>query len=96
MEKGRLKKGQKVSIQSWPGGVGTFTIHLNKHLGVTVVNTASVGNAGPGHADKPRASLQVCDGFLERPDRLGPTWCQRKCSNPIFVHPRFYICLDPA
>ena len=40
-----LQKGQKVFIQAGSGGVGTFAIQLAKHLGATVVTTASAGNA---------------------------------------------------
>lgn len=44
VEKGRLKKGQKVFIQAGSGGVGTFAIQLAKYLGATVATTASAGN----------------------------------------------------
>lgn len=46
VEKGRLKKGQKVFIQAGSGGVGTFAIQLAKYLGATVATTASAGNTG--------------------------------------------------
>ncbi|USX28981.1 NADP-dependent oxidoreductase [Oxalobacteraceae bacterium OTU3CINTB1] len=45
VEKGHLKKGQKVLIHAGTGGVGTVAIQLAKHLGATVATTASVANA---------------------------------------------------
>ncbi|KLU21420.1 NADPH:quinone oxidoreductase [Caballeronia mineralivorans PML1(12)] len=45
IEKGQLKKGQKVLIHAGSGGVGTFAIQLAKHVGATVTTTASAGNA---------------------------------------------------
>ena len=44
IEKGSLKKGQKVFIQAGSGGVGTFAIQLAKHLGATVATTTSTAN----------------------------------------------------
>ena len=46
VEKGKLKKGQKVFIQAGSGGVGTFAIQLAKHLGATVATTTSAANIG--------------------------------------------------
>ena len=44
IEKGNLKKGQKVFIQAGSGGVGTFAIQLAKYLGATVATTTSAAN----------------------------------------------------
>ena len=44
VEKGGLKKGQKVLIHAGSGGVGTFAIQLAKHLGAHVATTTSTAN----------------------------------------------------
>ena len=44
IEKGDLKKGQKIFIQAGSGGVGTVAIQLAKHLGATVATTTSTAN----------------------------------------------------
>lgn len=44
IEKGQLKKGQKVLIHAGSGGVGTFAIQLAKHVGATVATTTSTRN----------------------------------------------------
>jgi len=44
IEKGNLKKGQKVFIQAGSGGVGTFAIQLAKYLEATVATTTSTAN----------------------------------------------------
>jgi alcohol dehydrogenase len=44
IEKGSLKKGQKVFIQAGSGGVGTFAIQLAKYLGAAVATTTSAVN----------------------------------------------------
>jgi NADPH:quinone reductase-like Zn-dependent oxidoreductase len=45
VEKGNLRKGQKVLIHAGTGGVGTVAIQLARHLGATVATTASAANA---------------------------------------------------
>ena len=44
IEKGKLKRGQKVFIQAGSGGVGTIAIQLAKYLGATVATTTSLNN----------------------------------------------------
>ncbi|MCD7040059.1 MULTISPECIES: NADP-dependent oxidoreductase [Pseudomonas fluorescens group] len=44
VEKGNLKKEQKVLIHAGSGGVGTFAIQLAKHLGASVATTTSTAN----------------------------------------------------
>lgn len=44
VEKGNLKKGQKVFIQAGSGGVGTIAIQLAKHLGAYAATTTSSAN----------------------------------------------------
>lgn len=44
VEKGQLKRDQKVFIQAGSGGVGTIAIQLAKHLGATVATTTSTAN----------------------------------------------------
>lgn len=44
VEKGNLKKGQKVFIQAGSGGVGTIAIQLAKHLDAYIATTTSSAN----------------------------------------------------
>lgn len=44
IERGNLKKGQKVLIHAGSGGVGTFAIQLAKNVGATVATTTSAAN----------------------------------------------------
>ena len=44
VEKGQLRKGQKVFIHAGSGGVGTLAIQLAKHLGAYVATTTSSAN----------------------------------------------------
>jgi len=44
IERGELKKGQKLFVQAGSGGVGTLAIQLAKHVGATVATTTSTGN----------------------------------------------------
>jgi NADPH:quinone reductase-like Zn-dependent oxidoreductase len=46
VERGQMKRGQKVFIQAGSGGVGTFAIQLARHLGATVATTTSTSNVG--------------------------------------------------
>src|SRR5215831_634678 len=43
IERGELKKGQKLFVQAGSGGVGTLAIQLAKHVGATVATTTSTG-----------------------------------------------------
>jgi len=43
-ERAGLRPGQKVFIPAGSGGIGTFAIQLDKHLGAKVGTTASTGN----------------------------------------------------
>lgn len=45
VEMGHLQRGQRVLVHGGSGGVGSVAIQLAKHLGATVVTTASAGNA---------------------------------------------------
>lgn len=45
IEIGHLQPGQRVLVHGGSGGVGSLAIQLAKHLGATVVTTASAGNA---------------------------------------------------
>lgn len=45
VERGNLKKGQKVFIQAGSGGVGTIAIQLAKYLGAIVATTTSAKNS---------------------------------------------------
>src|SRR6476660_4246918 len=45
IERGNLKRGQRVLIHAGSGGVGTFAIQLAKHVGATVATTTSAANA---------------------------------------------------
>jgi NADPH:quinone reductase-like Zn-dependent oxidoreductase len=40
----QLKKGQTILIQGGAGGVAGFAVQLAKHIGATVISTASAGN----------------------------------------------------
>jgi len=42
----RLKRGETILIQGGAGGVAGFAIQLAKHIGATVITTASAGNHG--------------------------------------------------
>lgn len=44
VEKGRLRKGERVLVHAGSGGVGSVAIQLAKHLGATVVTTCSARN----------------------------------------------------
>ena len=44
IERGNLKRGQKVLIHAGSGGVGTLAIQLAKHVGATVATTTSAAN----------------------------------------------------
>lgn len=47
VERGKVKKGQKVLIHAGSGGLGTFAIQLAKHLGATAATTTSTLNVDP-------------------------------------------------
>src|SRR5208283_2462266 len=40
----QLKKGQTILIQGGAGGVAGFAVQIAKHIGATVISTASAGN----------------------------------------------------
>ena len=44
IERANLQRGQKVLIHAGSGGVGTFAIQLEKHVGATVATTTSTAN----------------------------------------------------
>jgi NADPH:quinone reductase-like Zn-dependent oxidoreductase len=46
IERGHLKKGQKVFIHAGSGGVGMFAIQLARHVGAFVATTTSTANLG--------------------------------------------------
>ena len=87
VEKGQVKKGQKVLIHAGSGGVGTFAIQLAKHLGATVATTAGAANAGlmkqlgadiviDYKKDDFAAVLKDCDLVLE----IGRASCRERVS----------------
>lgn len=45
VERGRVRRGQKVLIHAGAGGVGSIAIQLAKHLGANIATTASGSNA---------------------------------------------------
>ena len=45
VERGRVRRGQKVLIHAGAGGVGSIAIQLARHLGASVATTASGSNA---------------------------------------------------
>ena len=45
VEKGKLRRGQRVLVHAGAGGVGSFAIQLAKHIGAEVITTCSAKNA---------------------------------------------------
>ena len=82
----QLKAGETILIQGGAGGVAGFAVQLAKHLGATVITTASAGNhrlcARPRR--RPRDRLQQGRFHEDRSDlRRGVRHRRRRCARRL-------------
>lgn len=69
LDKGGLKKGDKVFIPAGSGGVGTFAVQLAKHVGAHITSTTSARNI---EFVKSLGADRVLDYELQKLDEIAP------------------------